>query len=72
MIMLYHGSNVRISEIDFTRCKPGKDFGKGFYLNPNFDQALGMAQRTVRITSEGIETISQFEFDDSILTPPGL
>lgn len=32
MITLYHGSNVRIESIDLGKCKPYKDFGKGFYL----------------------------------------
>lgn len=68
MITLYHGSNVEIKEIDFTKCKVGKDFGKGFYLNSNFDQAYKMAVRTKNITKEGIETVSAFEFDDVILT----
>lgn len=31
-MILYHGSNVVIDEIDLLQCKPYKDFGKGFYL----------------------------------------
>lgn len=31
MITLYHGSNVEIGAIDFSKSKPGKDFGVGFY-----------------------------------------
>ena len=30
-MILYHGSNVIIENIDLTRSKPNKDFGKGFY-----------------------------------------
>lgn len=29
---LYHGSNQEISTIDLSKCRPYKDFGKGFYL----------------------------------------
>ena len=29
---LYHGTNIDFSEIDFKKCKPNKDFGRGFYL----------------------------------------
>lgn len=68
MITLYHGSNVEINEIDFTRCKPGKDFGKGFYLNPNYSQAYGMAVKTTKILKNGSETVTSFEFDDSIIS----
>ena len=39
MIRLYHGSNVAIEQIDLSRSKRGKDFGQGFYLNANPDQA---------------------------------
>ena len=31
-MILYHGSNVSIQQIDLGKCKPNKDFGKGFYL----------------------------------------
>lgn len=29
---LFHGTNIDFKEIDFQKCKPNKDFGKGFYL----------------------------------------
>lgn len=68
MITLYHGSNVEIETIDLTKCKKGKDFGKGFYLNPNFDQAYKMAVRAQKINKTGSEIVSAFEFEDDILT----
>lgn len=40
---LYHGSTVDISEIDLSLSKPNKDFGKGFYLTDNPEQAHRMA-----------------------------
>lgn len=27
---LYHGSNMMIENIDLSKCKPYKDFGRGF------------------------------------------
>lgn len=71
MIKLYHGSNIEITSIDLSRCKAGKDFGKGFYLNPNYSQAYDMAVRTARITGNGGPVVSSFEFDDSLLVAPG-
>ena len=47
MIILYHGSNVAIKEVDLKKSNKGKDFGCGFYLNPNYDQALSMAHTKV-------------------------
>ena len=42
-MILYHGSNVIIENIDLTRSKPNKDFGKGFYLSSDEEQAFHMA-----------------------------
>ena len=42
-MVLYHGSTTEIKEIDLTLSKPNKDFGKGFYLCNNFEQAYNMA-----------------------------
>ena len=48
MLKLYHGSNVVIDKIDICRSRKGKDFGCGFYLNPDKSQAMDMAIRTYR------------------------
>lgn len=72
MIRLYHGSNVTIEKIDLTRSKRGKDFGKGFYLNANPNQAMAMAVRTARFMDEGQPTLSCFEFDETIANELGL
>lgn len=40
---LYHGSTVVIDKIDLSVSKPNKDFGKGFYLSDNKQQAYEMA-----------------------------
>ena len=59
---LYHGSNIHIRKIDFSRCRPYKDFGQGFYLTEIEEQAIKMAERTATIYGgEGI--VSVFEFD---------
>ena len=31
-MILYHGTNCSIDKIDLDKCRPYKDFGKGFYL----------------------------------------
>ena len=72
MIRLYHGSNVAIEQIDLSRSKRGKDFGQGFYLNANPDQAMEMAARTTRFLNEGTPTLSCFEFDEDEATKNGL
>ena len=42
MLKLYHGSNVTIDKIDLSCSRRGKDFGRGFYLNP--DKFFGTAK----------------------------
>ena len=72
MIRLYHGSNVAIENIDLSRSKRGKDFGQGFYLNANRDQAMAMAIRTTKLFCEGQPVLSCFEFDDTVAEERGL
>jgi hypothetical protein len=72
MTRLYHGSNVAIKQIDLSRSKRGKDFGQGFYLNANPDQAMEMAVRTTRFLNEGNPTLSCFEFDEDEATKSSL
>lgn len=42
---LYHGTNKKFDKFDFNKAKPFKDFGKGFYLTTDFNQAQKWAQR---------------------------
>ncbi len=67
MLKLYHGSNVVIDEIDLSRSKRGKDFGCGFYLNPNKSQAMEMAVRTSQRMMEGEPVLNTYLFDDALL-----
>ena len=59
---LYHGSNVGIEEIDLSKSKTGKDFGCGFYLNPNKNQAKDLAEQKANFLG-GEPEVSVFEFD---------
>lgn len=59
---LYHGSNVMINEIDFSKCHPFKDFGCGFYLTDNLEHAMNMAHRRC-IRKHGKECVTEFEFN---------
>ena len=61
-MILYHGSNMTIDRIDLGKCRPYKDFGKGFYLTDIRHQAERMAARTVKMF-RGVPTLTAFEFD---------
>lgn len=44
-MIVYHGSNIEIDTIDLKRCRPYKDFGKGFYVTELKKQAELMAKK---------------------------
>lgn len=67
MMTLYHGSNVVIDEIDLSKSRKGKDFGCGFYLNADKNQAMEMAIRTSRRMMEGTPVLNTYKFDENIL-----
>ena len=61
-MILYHGSNIPIEEIDFAKCRPYKDFGRGFYLTDIEEQAVRMATRTAKMY-KGTPVVTAFDFD---------
>ncbi len=61
---LYHGSNIPIERIDLSKSKVGKDFGCGFYLSDDYDQALRQAKRRTLIANEGEPVVTTFEVAD--------
>lgn len=66
---LYHGSDILIEKIDLEMAKPYKDFGKGFYLSADYNQAMGMAKQRIRQKmGNGTPIVTEFEFDESVLT----
>jgi hypothetical protein len=67
-MILYHGSNQEIGIIDLNKCRPYRDFGRGFYTTILKEQAWNMAERTVRMYREGKPCVTEFSFDDSLLT----
>lgn len=62
-MILYHGTTVEIKEIDLQKSKPNKDFGKGFYLSADREQAVAMAEyKAMQIDATPI--VNAFEFDE--------
>ena len=66
---LYHGSYQEIEAIDLSKSKPNKDFGKGFYLSAEIEQATAMAAyKAAQMDSSPI--VTAFEFDENMLSEP--
>lgn len=70
-MILYHGSNIEIGEIDLWKSKPFKDFGRGFYVSTDKLQAEQLAEFK-SLTLGGNPVTTTFEFDESLLTDGSL
>ena len=62
-MILYQGSNVEIGRIDLFLSKVGKDFGCGFYLSADREQARELAERKTEQLGTGVPTLNAYEFD---------
>lgn len=62
---LYHGTNRVFDSIDLKKSKPNKDFGRGFYLSADYEQALNMAQIKVEQLHEGEPVVLSYELDEA-------
>lgn len=65
---LYHGSNMRVTQPDLKRSKPFKDFGQGFYLSANKQQAQELANTKIEQMKTGEAIVNTFLFDENIMT----
>jgi hypothetical protein len=70
-MILYHGSNIEIDKIDLRKCRPYKDFGRGFYTTSIKEQAWSMARRTARTYGDA-PCITEFSFNETVLTDPSI
>lgn len=66
-MILFHGSNIKVAVPDLSVSKPFKDFGKGFYLSDNYEQAWEKAIQKVKQTHVGEPVVSEFQFDENLL-----
>ena len=63
---LYHGTNADVESIDLAKGIRYKDFGQGFYLTPDRQTAVRMAQKKTRLFG-GTPTLITYEMDDAAL-----
>lgn len=65
-MLLYHGSNVTVEKPDIIQSERTLDFGTGFYLTTDFEQAKRWAILTTSRKKEGIPTVNVFEIEDKV------
>ena len=63
-MILYHGTNKPFDNVDLKKSRPNKDFGRGFYLSPNYSQAMDMAKIKCAQIGEGSPVVLTFELDE--------
>jgi len=66
-VKVYHGSYIKVDKIDLSKCKPNKDFGKGFYVT----KFRHHAEEWAKIIGEKNGTegfVSEFEFSENDFT----
>lgn len=54
-MILYHGSYTDFAQIDLSLSQKGKDFGKGFYLSDNYDQAYDVVYGPIANDKVGVQ-----------------
>ena len=67
-MILYHGTNAIIENIDLSQSRVGKDFGLGFYLTPDEQVAHRQAERKYEQFGEGEVIVYKYFVDDDALT----
>lgn len=66
-MILYHGSDVEVTNPIIINSEKGRDFGCGFYLTEIKEQAERMAKRKQRINRSDSAVVSVFEFNEKDL-----
>lgn len=62
---VYHGSSIRIDEIDLSKGRWGRDFGRGFYVTHDFDIVEGpvaddQVSKRIFLYQSGVLTKQEF------------
>lgn len=66
-MLLYYGSNTVVEKPQILITDRRLDFGEGFYLTSNFEQAERWAQLTTARRGVGRPTINVYAFDETAL-----
>jgi len=65
-VILYHGSNVIVSEPKLIEQNRFLDFGFGFYTTTNKTQAINFADKVTKRRKDGEKAVSIYEIDEVI------
>ena len=71
-MQVFHGSDIKIEEIDLSRSEYFKDFGRGFYVNKIRKQAYNRAVDMARRHNLNKPVITEFEYIETYPITVGL
>ena len=60
--ILFHGSTSSFTDIDLTKGKNYKDFGKGFYLSVNRQHSLSLAKSRLRFSLRNLKQATRSSY----------
>ena len=63
-ITVYHGSFTEVPSPDLNKCKEGKDFGRGFYLTTDKNQAVKFAKLIAQRYSASYGVLNEYVLSD--------
>lgn len=63
-MILYHGSNIEVSQADIKHSRINVDFGAGFYLTPYYEQAKRWCERFLVYKQNGI--VSKYNLNPQV------
>ena len=63
-MILYHGSNIAVTEPHLLKAQRSLDFGKGFYTTSDFHQAESWAKRKTVLRSFGSPCVTCYDVDE--------
>ena len=64
---LYHGSNIAAEKPRLIKSLRALDFGSGFFMTSDFDQALKWSELVILRRREGAAVVGQYSFDEKHL-----
>lgn len=70
-MLVYHGTNADIAEIDLSKGSRFKDFGQGFYVTADLETAQRMARKKAMLFG-GKATVLVYEFQEEMAAECGL
>ena len=68
-MIVYHGSNVEVSNPRLIVSNRALDFGMGFYTTTNPDQARDFAGKVVSRTEQGVPILNVYEIAENVAFP---